>query len=296
MSLRPQRIARARALGAALLTFAAATAAVADPPPLGRATGAPKSGIPASQMPGVLREVAFDQRLGAALPLDVQVRDEAGNLVAIRDLMDGKPAILAFVYYQCPMLCTQVLNGLASCLGVLKFDAGREFEIITVSFDARETPDLAAAKKAAYLKRYDRPGADAGWHFTTADSAAIHALTEAVGFRFVWDEAMGQFAHASGIVVVTPEGKLSHYFYGVEYPPKDVRLALVEAADNKIGGLVDHVLLYCFHYDPTTGKYGAAVLNLMRLVGGATVLGLGGWLLSMRRRERRSLAAVRNRC
>jgi protein SCO1/2 len=278
----------------ALVAWLCATAAGADAPPLGRASGAPKQGIPAQQMPGVLRDVAFDQRLGADLPLDVQVRDETGRLVAVRDLMQGKPAILSFVYYQCPMLCTQVLNGLASCLAVLKFDAGKEFEIITVSFDATETPQLAAAKKAAYLKRYDRPGAEAGWHFTTADSAAIAALTAAAGFRFAWDEAAGQFAHASGIIVVTPEGKLAHYFYGVEYPPKDVRLALVEAADNKIGGLVDQVLLYCFHYDPTTGKYGAAVLNLMRLVGGATVLALGGFLLSMRRRERRTMAAVRN--
>jgi len=295
--MRRVRIHDRRRVGALGLTVAALTVAgvaAADAPPLGRTTGAPKGGIPAAQMPGVLREVAFDQRLGATLPLAAQVRDESGRTVTLGELMDGKPAILALVYYQCPMLCTQVLNGLASCLEVLEFDAGREFEILTVSFDARETPDLAAAKKAAYLKRYERPGADQGWHFLTADSATVREIADTAGFRFVWDEPMNQFAHASGIVVVTPEGKLSHYFYGVEYPPKDVRLSLVEASDNKIGGFVDQVLLYCFHYDPTTGKYGAAVLNLMRLAGGATVIALAAWLLTMRRRERRPLAAVRN--
>jgi protein SCO1/2 len=280
----------------AVAIAALATAAAADAPwSAGTAGGgAPQSGVPAAQMPGVLRDVAFDQRLGESVRLDLELRDEHGRKVRLGDLVDGKPAILALVYYQCPMLCTQVLNGLVSCLDVLQFDAGREFEVITVSFDARETPELAAAKKAMYLQRYERPGAAEGWHFLTADSAAVQEITAAVGFRFVFDEAGQQFAHASGIVILTPDGRLARYFYGVEYPPKDVRLGLVEAGGGKIGNLVDQVLLYCFHYDPTTGKYGAAVINLMRLAGAATVLALAAFVLTMRRRERRSLAAVRH--
>jgi len=219
------------------------------------------------------------------LPLDLTFRDEHGKTVRLGDYFNRKPIILALVYYKCPLLCNQVLTGLASSLGVLSFDVGKEFDVVTVSFDQRETPDVAAAKKEKYIERYDREGAAAGWHFLTGDQAAIEALTRAVGFRYEFDPETGQFAHASGIQVLTSEGKLARYFYGIEYAPRDVRLGLIEASENKIGSPVDQLLLYCYHYDPATGKYGAVVMNMVRVGGVITLVCLIAMMLLLKRRN-----------
>jgi protein SCO1/2 len=237
-------------------------------------------------MPQPLKGVAFEQRLGAPLPLDARFRDESGREVWLGDYFGTKPVVLALVYYECPMLCTLVLNGLESALRVLEFDVGREFDVLTVSFDPRETPELAAKKKAGHIASYGRPGAEAGWHFLTGDEAEIQRLTSAVGFEFFWDAPTNQYAHASGIVVVTPDGKVSRYHYGIEYSPRDLRLALVEAASGKIGSVVDQAVLYCFRYDPDSGKYGVVVMRIVRLGALLTVALLGGWILWGRRRGR----------
>ncbi len=235
--------------------------------------------------PPLLQKVSFDQKLGAQLPLDVKFHDEYGNPIALGQYFHQKPVILSLVYYQCPMLCTQVLNGMVSAFLPLRFSAGGEFEVVTVSFDPRETPEMAAAKKETYLKRYGRSSAYDGWHFLTGDQASIDALTEAVGFHYAFDPKLNQFAHASGIMIVTPEGKLAQYYYGIEYSPRDLRLGLIEASKNRIGTLVDQVLLYCYHYDPSTGRYGAIALRMVRIGGAATVLLLGGFIVVMLRRD-----------
>lgn len=235
----------------------------------------------------VLSEVGIDQRLGDAIPLDLAFRNEAGEAVRLGDYLGEKPAILSLVYYECPMLCTQILNGLLASLRVLSFDVGSEFEVITVSFDPEETADLAREKKESYVGRYGRKGAASGWHFLTGDSTSIEALTRAVGFRYVYDPGSELFAHASGVMVLTPEGRLSRYFYGIEYAPRDLRLGLIEASANEIGSAVDEVLLYCFRYDPSSGKYSLVIMNVVRLAGIATVGLLGGFVFIMLRRERR---------
>lgn len=236
--------------------------------------------------PLALRDVGFDQKLGDALPLDVMLRDEQGRDVRLGDYFGkGRPVVLTLVYYECPMLCTLTLNGLTSAVNVLSFNAGQEFEIVTVSFEPKETPELAAAKKAAYLQRYKRPGAAQGWHFLTGAPASIQRLTRAVGFRYAWDAATQQYAHPAGLVVATPEGRIARYLYGIEYAPKDLRYALVESSAGRIGTAVDAIVLYCYQYDPKTGKYGAAVMRLMRVTGALTVLGLGAFLVVMWRRD-----------
>lgn len=242
----------------------------------------------AQERPPVLREVGFDQRLGEAVPLDLVFRDEEGRTVRLGDYFGRKPVVLTLVYYACPMLCTVTLNGLASALDLISFDVGKEFEVVTVSFDPREGPELAAAKKKAHLSRYKRPGAERGWHFLTGEASSIGRLTRAVGFRYVWDAETQQFAHPAGSVVLTSDGHIARYIFGVEYAPKDLRLALVEASANRIGSPVDQFLLYCYHYDPATGRYNAVIMNIMRLGGLATVLALGSFVLVMWRRERRA--------
>ncbi|HTZ96398.1 MAG TPA: SCO family protein [Terriglobales bacterium] len=236
---------------------------------------------PANQRPPGLKHVGIEQRLNQQIPPDLVFVDEAGQEVHLRDYFGKKPLILNLVYYQCPMLCGEVLSGLESALRVLKFDVGKEFDVLTVSFDPKETPQMAMAKKAEFLKRYGRPGAAEGWHFLTGPQSSIDALTQAAGFQYEYDPKSGQFAHATAIMVLTPEGKIAQYYYGVEFAPKDLRLGLIQASQNKIGNLVDEVLLYCYHYDPDTGKYGPIISRVLKLAAGATILVLGTFLIVM---------------
>jgi protein SCO1/2 len=230
---------------------------------------------PANVRPPGLKNVGIEQHLDDQIPADLMFRDETGKPVRLGDYFGKKPAILNLVYYQCPMLCNEVLSGLESALRVLKFNVGKEFEVLTVSFDPRETPEMATTKKAEFLKRYGRAGAADGWHFLTGPQESIDALTKAAGFQYQYDPKTGQFAHSTAIMVLTPEGKIAQYYYGVEYAPKDLRLGLIQASQNKIGNLADQVLLYCYHYDPTTGKYGAVIARVLQLSGLATILALG---------------------
>jgi protein SCO1/2 len=246
----------------------------------------PVGPMPTGNSTEVLKKVGIDQRLNSQLPLDARFRDEAGRDVRLGEYFrEGKPVVLTLVYYECPMLCNQVLNGTVGAFQALQFTPGREFEVVTVSFDPREGPELAAKKKDTYLKRYRREGAAEGWHFLTGNKEAIDALAQSVGFRYVWDKQSQQFAHASAMMVATPGGRLSHYFYGIEYSPKDLRLALVESSEGKIGSPVDALILYCYHYDPATGKF-APVMAVLRAAGVLTVFGLVGLLFFLRRLTR----------
>jgi protein SCO1/2 len=240
----------------------------------------------------VIQKVAFEQKINQPLPLELAFRDEAGRAVALGDYFDRRPVVLALVYYECPMLCTYVLDGLVRTLKPLSFNPGQDFEVVIVSFSPKETPELAAAKKENYLKSYGRPQTANGWHFLTGEPEAIRALTEAVGFRYLYDEETNQYAHASGLVVLTPQGKMFRYFYGIDYPPRDLRLALVEASANKLGTVTDQLLLFCYHYDPTTGKYGLLITRVLQTLCLSTVLALGIFLVMMFRRERRLSATV----
>jgi protein SCO1/2 len=255
----------------------------------------PELGPNGSGLPPALRDVKIEQRLSEQVPLDLQFKDESGRTVQLREYFNGtRPVILSLVFYKCPMLCNQILTGLLGSLRAQSFTVGKEFEVVTVSFDPRETPEDAAEKKESFISRYNRPGAEKGWHFLVGDPENIRRLTDAVGFRYGYDEKTNQFAHASGIMVLTPEGKLSRYFYGIEYDGRDLRLGLVEASNNKIGSLADQLLLYCYHYDPATGRYGPIVMNIMRLASVATIVGIVGLVLILRRRkgrERRALDA-----
>ncbi len=236
---------------------------------------------PANMRPPGLKSVGIEQHLNDQIPPDLAFRDETGKPVRLADYFGTKPMILNLVYYQCPMLCGEVLSGLESALRVLKFDVGKEFDVLTVSFDPKETPEMAAAKKAEFLKRYGRAGAAEGWHFLTGPQVSIDALTKASGFDYEYDPKTGQFAHATAIMILTPGGKIAQYYYGVEFAPKDLRLGLIQASQNKIGSIVDEVLLYCYHYNPDTGKYGAIVSRIMKIAAGATVFILGTFLIVM---------------
>jgi protein SCO1/2 len=247
----------------------------------------PPPGLAASEQIPILREVGIDQKLDDQIPLDLEFTDEDGRAVRLGDFFGKRPVVLALVYYECPMLCTQVLNGLVGSLEALAFNPGEEFEVVVLSFDPGETPALAAEKRATYLRRYGRPGHEAGWHFLTGREASIRALTDAVGFRYAYDEAIDQYAHPASITVLTGEGRVSKYLYGIEFAPRDLRLALVEAAAGRIGTAIDQALLFCYHYDPATGKYGLVVMNLVRTGGVLTLLGLGAFILLTLRRERR---------
>ena len=235
--------------------------------------------------PAVLKQIGLDQKLNAQVPLDLTFRDEKGNPVVLRQFFGKRPVILTLVYYQCPMLCTLVLNGVLNSAKRISLEMGKDYEVVTVSIDPTEKPILAEAKHTMYSGLYGRPGAVAGWHFLTGEEADIEKLAASVGFRYAYDKASEQFAHPSGIMVLTPEGRVSRYFYGIEYSPRDVRLALVEASGEKIGTPVDEILLACFHYDPTTGKYGLVISRVIRLAGIATVLAIGGVVLVLRRKE-----------
>jgi protein SCO1 len=233
---------------------------------------------PASTRPPRLENVGIDQRLDAQVPPDLTFRDDSGKAVKLGDYFGRKPMILDLVYYNCTMLCGEALAGLSSAMRLVKFDVGNEFDVITVSFDPRETPEMAAAKKKDYVARYGRSNAAAGGHFLTGQAESINALTKAVGFQYQYDAKTNQYAHATAIMVLTPQGRISRYFYGVDFPPKDLRMGLVEASQGKIGNAVDAVLLYCYHYNPETGKYGAMVGNILRLAAAATILMLGTFL------------------
>jgi len=236
--------------------------------------------------PEVLKNVGLDQKLNSQVPLDLTFKDEHGVSVTLGQLVQGKPAILAMVYYKCPMLCTEVLNATLNSLKEVPLEIGKDFNVITVSIDPSEKPVLAEAKQIMYSGLYGRRGAVQGWHFLTGDQEQIQKLAAAVGFRFVYDKESSQFAHASGIMVMTPEGRLSRYFYGLAYPPRDVRLALVEAGEGKIGSTVDEILLFCFHYDPVTGKYAVTILNVVRALGALSALAIALMIIIFARREK----------
>ena len=249
-----------------------------------------EAGIVSSAMPKALQSIGFDQNIDQRVPLDTVFRDESGAAVRLGDYFGRRPVVLVFAYFDCPMLCTQVINGLSSALGVLSLVPGKDFEIVTVSFNPADTPASAAAKKAIYIERYKQPAAAASWHFLTGDPASIERLTHAAGFRYAWDADTRQFAHPSGIIVLTPDGRLARYLFGIEYGPRDLRFAIVEASSGRVGTPVDALLLYCYHYDPMTGRYGLVIMRVIRLAGATTVLALVAFILVMIRRERRGPA------
>jgi protein SCO1/2 len=247
-----------------------------------------------SFVPQPLEKVGFEQKLGAQLPLDTVFRDETGAEIRLGSLLGERPAILALVYYECPMLCPLIMNGLTQSLKTLSFSPGEEFDVVALSFDPGEGPEQAAHSKTVHLQRYGRPESAAGWHFLTGSEESIRALTDAVGFSYAYDPQQDEYAHAAGLVVLTPDGRVARYFYGIEYPPRDLRFGLVEAAEGTIGSLVDQVLLYCYRYDPTTGTYSAVVMNIVRLGGLVTVCALAIFVLAAWRVERRLVAMERS--
>ncbi|HEY7113554.1 MAG TPA: SCO family protein [Thermoanaerobaculia bacterium] len=267
-------------LALVLAAFVAADALRAD-------TGAAADSARLDLRPKILQSVGISQRIGERIPLDAILQDEDARSVRLGDYFRGKPVVLVLAYYNCPMLCTQVFGGLVESLRAMSLEAARDYEVVAVSFDPRDKPSDAAAKRKPYVEAYGRPGSESGWHFLTGSQGSIDRLTKAVGFRYAFDERLGQFAHASAIYVLTPEGVLARYFFGIEYAPRDLRLALVEASSGRLGTPLDQVLLYCYHYDPAVGRYGAVVLNIVRVGGAAAVVILGTFLALMVRMERR---------
>ena len=240
-----------------------------------------------NKKPSILEQVGIDPHLHGQVPLDLNFLDEHGQPVQLRQYFGEKPVIITMVYYTCPMLCTQVLAGLTAAMnGMSGFTVGREFNIVTVSFDPKDTPQAALEAKERYVKRYRRAGSEQGWHFLVGRKEQIDALAQALGFRYAWDQENNQYAHASAIMLLTPDGHIAQYRYGIEYAPREIRLGLVEASKGRIGTLVDQLVLYCYHYDPRQGRYGAAIFNILRLSALVTVLVLGGFMLIMFRRER----------
>jgi protein SCO1/2 len=285
-SLRPA--VRQSVIGAILTGLSVTSAAAQPSAPL----SVPPPGPAALEQIPILRDAGLEQKLNSPLPLDTPFVDEQGRAVTLGDYFGQRPVVLALVYYECPMLCTQVLNGLVGSLQALSFSPGAEFDVVAVSFDPGETPAMAAAKRTAYLKRYGRTTAERGVHFLTGRDSSIQRLTDAVGFNYAYDPKIDQYAHPAVITVLTPEGRVSRYLFGIEFAPRDLRLALVEAADNRIGTAIDQMLLFCYHYDPESGTYGLAITNLVRLGGVLTVLALGTFILMNLRRERRQNSAV----
>ena len=246
-------------------------------------------GTPAAEVPAQLREVGFDQNLNEMLPLDVEFTDEQGRLVKIGDYFGKRPVVLAFVYYGCPMLCVQSLSSLAATLGVLSEDPGEDFDVVSVSIDPRETPQLALDKKAHYVERSGKPSIAKGWHFLTGTDANIRRLTAAAGFRYAWDAEQNQFAHPAGVIVATSDGKLSRYLFGIDYGPRDLRLAVLDASEGKISSPLKRALLYCYHYDLATGRYSLAIMRVVQLAGAATAFSLGMMIFIWTRRDRRQV-------
>lgn len=271
------------ALIAALLTATSAGAA----PPMAPAKAGDGSGVPASQMPGPLKQVGYDQRLGEQIPGGALFVDETGRSVRLQDYFGRRPILLAMAYYECPMLCSMVLQAMVGSLKPLKLEPGRDFDVVVVSIDPGEGPRLASATKREMLSRYGRPETAKGWHFLTGSKTSIDKVAGAAGFRYAYLPERDEYAHAAGIVFLTPQGKVSRYLLGIEYAPRDVRLALVESSENKIGSLVDQALLYCFHYDPVIGRYSAVTMNFVRLAGALTAIGIVVMVVLLRRRENR---------
>ena len=240
----------------------------------------------------ILSKVGITQNLNAQIPPDLMFRDEAGNSVRIGDYFGRKPIVLSLVYFDCPALCTEVLNGELRTMKAMSLDLGKDFDVVTVSFEPKDTPALARAKRDVYAGQYGRSGAADHWHFLTGDQESIDALTNVAGFQYAYDSSIRQYAHAAAILVLTPEGRIDRYFYGVIYPARDARLGLVEASEGKIGTLTDHALLYCYQYDPMTGKYGVVVMNVLRAAGGLTVLILGIFMTMMFLRERKRPSGI----
>lgn len=243
---------------------------------------------PIGSLPPMVQGVGIDQNLNSQVPLDLTFTDDAGQNVRLGQYFRSKPVVLTMVYYECPMLCDQILNGVTHAMEQISLNLGSDFEVVSVSFNPAETWQLASAKKANYVQKYQRSGAAQGWHFLTGNQENIKKLAEAVGFHYKYDPITKQFAHASGIMILTPDGKIARYFYGINYQPRDFRLGLVEASNNKIGSPTDEILLFCFHYNPATGKYGLIIQNVTRALGSATVVLLGGFVFLMLRRDRRS--------
>ena len=243
------------------------------------------SATAAAERPPLLKDVGLDPHLGAPLPLDAVFRDDSGAARPLGEWIGRRPAVLALVYFGCPMLCGQVLEALEASLKPLSLDVGRDFDVLALSFDPRDGPEAAAKKKAEAIQRYGRQGTDAGWHFLTGDAEAIRRVTDAVGFRYAWDAAGAQFAHVAVVTVVTPDGRLARYFPGIEYPPRDVQLALVEASAGRIGTFVDRLLLFCYHWDSATGRYTPAVARALQIGGALTLVALGTLIVVLRRGE-----------
>lgn len=265
-----------------------AGAALAMCAALAMAQAAPRGDLGAvpNQKPAIFDQVGIEQHLNQQIPLDLGFVDENGQPVQLRQYFGQKPVIITMVYYTCPMLCTQVLNGLSGSLnGIVKFNAGRDFNVVSVSFDPADTTQAAMAEKKKFDQRYHRAGSEQGWHFLTGKKEQIDALASALGFRYAWDPAIQQYAHASAIMLLTPDGHVAQYYYGIEYSPRDLQLGIVEASHGRVGSVVDQVMLYCYHYDPRQGRYGAAVLNILRISALATVLVLGGFMFVMIRRD-----------
>jgi len=253
-------------------------------------------GLNSSSQVTPLEGIDIEQRLNEQLSVDLVFRDETGSEVKLGDFLGDKPVVLTPVYYSCPMLCTMILNGVLKALNTMSFEVGKEFDIVTFSFDPSENAGMARKKKTTYLNKYGRPGSEKGWHFLTGDEDQIKQLTDEIGFHYKFDEVSNQFVHASAILVLTPEGKISKYFLGVEYSPRDLKFALMEASQNKVGSPADKLLLYCYHYDPSTGQYGIAIMNVIRILGTATVVVLVTFMLVMLRRDRKKtqLAGLSN--
>ncbi len=278
----------ATALSTAIVLLAAGPLRAQGPQGLAPAD----AGQPAGAKPGILTKVGIDQKLNQQIPLDLAFVDETGRDVRLGEYFGRRPVILALVYYECPMLCTQVLNGLVGSLGVLTFDVGREFDVVAVSINPREGPGLAAQKKEAYLERYKRPQTAAGWHFLTGKEENIRRLADAVGFRYAFDETIKQYAHGAAIELLTPRGVLSKYFYGIEFSPRDIKFGVMEASEERVGSLIENALLLCYHYDPATGKYGATALQAVRIGAVATMLAIVSFVFVSLRNERRAHRGV----
>lgn len=245
---------------------------------------------PSKETPGnqleMLKQVGFDQKLNAQLPLDLPFRDHTGKEVTLGSYFQDKPVVLIPVYFECPMLCNLSMAGLVKSLKVLSFQAGKEYKVLMYSIDPKETPELAAEKRKAYMKRYHRPGTEDGWNFIVGNEESVRRLSESIGFRYVYDPTIKQYAHAAGVIVATAKGRVSRYLYGIDYAPKDLKMGIVEASDGKIADPVSQLLLLCFHYDPTSGKYTMAIMTVVRAAGILTLLAMGMFLVGTLRKER----------